>query len=239
MGKNRIIFILRGKNVVLTKEEKEEWFRLLNSEYFGKIDSIRLFFKESDDPNEFDFDKDTLRSFLDKNVTTGMLALESKENTSGPNSSLEITFGKQFFYEDYRALCVTIDQDNFVENNGVLKLIEFIRRSSKLFRLISLGTSNAALDLAVYNNTRGIKPIIATLGAYIRWIHIWGPSVYKEYYKKEDLLNAPAYKIEEWENEVIFMMSYKDPFSIDSPETEQQIIRLSNYLNDKAVIEQW
>jgi hypothetical protein len=239
MGKNRIMFTLKGENVELTKREKEEWFKLLNSEYFGKIEFMTLFLTDRDEPDDIVFDKNILRNFLDQNISTGMLALESKKNASGPNSSLEITFGKQFFDKDKRALCVTIDQDNFIEENGVLRLLEFIRESSKLFKSIMVGKCTATVNLREYYNSLGIEPIIAKLGMYVHWIHIWGPSVYKEYYKKEDLLNAPAYKIEEWENEVIFMMSYKDPFSIDSPETKRQIIRLSNYLNDKAVIEQW
>ena len=62
------------------------------------------------------------------------------------------------------------------------------------------------------------------------WSHLMSKSEYEEYYTKEVLLNAPAFKVEEREDESIFFQCYENPFEFEKEVEQVKVI--SKYLNE-------
>jgi len=95
-------------------------------------------------------------------------------------------------------------------------------------------------ELRDFKTSLGIKEqLLPCVGYNLTWIHINSPGDYHGFYTKEVLLNAPAYHIEEWDNDVIFTQAFKDPFSLDDPEVQRQYAALHNYYNDNATLDRF
>lgn len=66
---------------------------------------------------------------------------------------------------------------------------------------------------------------------YVAWYHLVSPLGYERFYTQEDLLRAPAYSVRELEQGWIEIVSYADPWSYATRETQERIIALTHYLD--------
>jgi hypothetical protein len=67
------------------------------------------------------------------------------------------------------------------------------------------------------------------------WLHLAKPLAYEPFFTRDDLLNAPAHEVLEWDDGTIQIMTYKDFLPYNRPEALEAIRRLSLYLNEKRL----
>ena len=65
----------------------------------------------------------------------------------------------------------------------------------------------------------------------IGWYHLISSRSYELYYSQQDLLNAPAYKVQKLDNGWVEMYVYPNPLDYDKPENLQRLTETANYLN--------
>jgi hypothetical protein len=69
----------------------------------------------------------------------------------------------------------------------------------------------------------------------IDWLLFSSLEAYEPFFSREDLLNAPAHEVLEWDDGTIQIMTYKDFLPYDRPEALEAIRKLSLYLNEKRL----
>ena len=136
---------------------------------------------------------------------------------------------------------ISIDHDDFVNSGEVGRFQNFVRGIAGLFTKLSEGVTRAIeFDDENYYGKHGLEHLDGCFSGYVAWIHILGAEHYGVYgYSKEDLLGAPAFRVQEWSDGTIFLMSYEDPFSWNERPTIEQIKKLNNYLLETADDVQW
>jgi hypothetical protein len=75
------------------------------------------------------------------------------------------------------------------------------------------------------------EPLPDCFGSRLGWYHVISPRGYQDYFRREDLLRAPALRLEELPDGAIALMSYAHPLEFATPENTAQIIKITNYLN--------
>lgn len=71
------------------------------------------------------------------------------------------------------------------------------------------------------------------IGNTVGWYHVLSPLGYQDYFKREDLINAPAYKVEELTDKTICLMTYPHPLEFASEESTERISKLTKYLYER------
>jgi hypothetical protein len=95
----------------------------------------------------------------------------------------------------------------------------------------------ASIDVPSYYREQFRNSIPVSTGAFgaVGWLHLVSPTVYEPFFTREDLLNAPAHEVLEWDDGTIQITTYKDFLPYDRPEALEAIRRLSLYLNEKRL----
>jgi hypothetical protein len=65
------------------------------------------------------------------------------------------------------------------------------------------------------------------------WLHLVTPTSYDPFFTRDDLLNAPANEILEWDNGTVQIMTYSQFLPFDRLEVETALTNFSHYLNEK------
>lgn len=69
-----------------------------------------------------------------------------------------------------------------------------------------------------------------TFGYVLSWAHLVAPRSYGEYYTPDALLQAPAYRVRELDNQRIELVTYAHPLDYDTLEAQARIIDVTTYL---------
>lgn len=139
------------------------------------------------------------------------------------------------------------DPAPYIELHGKEKCLtdfyKLFRALLPLFPVIKSASAFPVVDreeLRAYKTKLGIKEqLLPCVGYDLRWIKVTSPGDYHGFYTKEILLNAPAYHIEEWDNDVIYTEAFKDPYSLEDLEVQRQYAALHNYYNDNATLDRF
>lgn len=234
MGRYKIGFFAKERNNPLDRERLRNITALLLQRPFGDYEVMCLDIEEY----EFvPFDEKVLLAKLESGRHFSIV-LRSGITEEEIEGKLSVTWTSA---EKANNFVLMVDHEDFLSSGEVDRFYGFVLAISKLFPKISEGVTRAtAFDDEEYYSKHGLEHLDGCFSGYVAWIHILGADDYTLHgYSKEDLLNAPAYKVEEWEEDTIFMMSYKDPFSWDEATTAERINKLNNYLLDKAEEIQW
>lgn len=93
---------------------------------------------------------------------------------------------------------------------------------------------NASADAMPYPrkfwNHHHLPNLADTFGYILSWAHVVAPRSYGEYYTPEVLLQAPAYRVRELEDQRIELVTYAYPLDFDTPEAQAHIIDVATYL---------
>lgn len=76
-------------------------------------------------------------------------------------------------------------------------------------------------------------PNLPAFNFMLGWAHLVSPRGIAPYYLPEDLLQAPAYRVQQLENGLIEMLVYPHPLAYELPENRQRIIELTRYFAAK------
>lgn len=88
--------------------------------------------------------------------------------------------------------------------------------------------------LADYVRAQKLPRLPEILDYSINWYYLLSLTCYQEYYTREDLLAAPAYRVEELDNGWIELICYDHPLRRDTPENLARIDELTRYLDERA-----
>lgn len=135
---------------------------------------------------------------------------------------------------------ILIDNDDYFAR-GSQQFLRFVKDLAKLFTKIKRGiTHEAEFNHDKYYKKYKLQHIGPCFARYVHWVHILGKEEYAlNGFKKDVLLQSPAFLIEEWDNDVIYFQSYEKPFSWDTPETVSQIKLVNQYLLENVNYEDW
>lgn len=234
MGRYKIGFFAKERNNPLDRERLGRIVDLILRSPFGDYEVMCL---DIDEYEFVPFDDRMLLAELERRRYFSII-LGSGITEEELEGTLHVTLTST---EKSNNFVLLVDHEDFLSSGDVDRFYDFVREIAKLFTKISEGVTRAiAYDDEEYYDKHGLEHLDSCFSSYVAWVHILGADQYTlDGYSKEDLLNAPAYKVEEWENDTIFMMSYKDPFSWDEEQTIEQIKRLNSYLLEKAEDIQW
>jgi hypothetical protein len=233
MGKYRISFIIDGRNIAIDDKKMSFIVDKILTQPFGTYTKMSL---ETTDSN------DSLVSFnesLFRSVFSDTTCLHAFAGGMPGEISFDFKLkGSIHITSESRYIKFLIDRDDFVKINGPEKIYYMFLSIAKQFSQLTNANLQVVESEKFYEKTemRVIKG--PHRSRYLDWIHILGPSAYSPAYTKEELLNAPAYRVEEWENDVVFMMCYEKPFEYDLPENIERVRAITDYLRGKKRVVQ-
>jgi hypothetical protein len=146
-----------------------------------------------------------------------------------PEQEVELSFGIESFGN---TLNFTADAESYsaLKDLGFIKLTQEFADSLPKFH-------HGVVDVSAYWRESFHEGLPAPVPGFGRlgWLHVLRPEAFSQFLKKEDLLNAPAHEVLEWNDGTIQIMTYKDFLPYDRPEALEAIRRLSLYLNEKRL----
>jgi hypothetical protein len=226
MGKYRIKFSIREINNPVSENRLTEILNHLLSEQFGPFKRMALDLY-SPSQEYIPYNKQQFILNLVKNDAHSYLLGEP--GVIQLDSNLQADF-KRSSGSNYTSLM--IDRDDFIEIEGPKKIYDLFMSIVRLMPAVSNANISAIMSKIFYDQINMTR-VLAPFGKYLDWIHILSPSEYLPKFTKEELLNAPAYRVEEWDNDVVFMMCYENPFEYELPENVERVRKISDYLRSK------
>jgi hypothetical protein len=125
---------------------------------------------------------------------------------------------------------VSLDSLAYKSDAQMLEMLEALLESGH--RVV-----RASVDIGDYYREEFRKQIPVSNRALgpLGWLHLTSPEKYAPFFTRDDLLNAPAHEVLEWDDGTIQIMTYKDFLPYDRPEALKAIRGLSLYLNEKRL----
>jgi hypothetical protein len=146
----------------------------------------------------------------------------------GGNNGFVLSRNRQNYNADLRL-------DESVIKNDVVKfryyVIEIGLNAPKFRRLIGMLDSSMSAETQKKFNIDREKSMFS----YMAWLNVVSPLGYNDYYKKEDLLKAPYYKVEEIKPDIVLIQAYKDPFDLENEESLNYLRNGVEYLNKNII----
>jgi hypothetical protein len=237
----KIDFSMSEKNNPLDKERGSLMYNFIVNNPFGKFEEMRIKYDNllKDDYDFVPFDETVVSNNI---LSSPQCYIILRSEVAGPygEPKFEVMFSKS---NERNFFSIMIDREDFVRKAGVEKIEQYIRSITPLFTKLDRGSCAKAINFVSFYHELKIEQLSPAFSYFVQWIHIIGPGTFEHpnenIYKREDLLNAPAYSIEEWDNGFIFMKGYEDPFEYNTSENRERIIRLNAYLDEKIDKEQW
>jgi hypothetical protein len=236
----KIDFRMSEKNNPFNKERAKLILDLIFNNPFGGFKEMFITYKDNDE-SEYDlvpFDESIVSdSVLNSSQCSIVLSSGGKYH----DARLYVSFLKR---NDFNSFSIVIDKEDFLEQDGLRKVEKYIRNIAPVFtRLDNASCSTTKVNfIELWNKLKLDFPLLC-FPDFICWINITGPAAfehpYQNVYKQEDILKAPVYQLEKWDNGFIFMKAYENPFEYNTPENIERVVKLTNYLWEKAHIEQW
>jgi hypothetical protein len=231
MGKYRFSFHITGKGTHLDDDRLIQMVEAIYTQYYGAFKTMNLGLTGIS-PYE-PFNALRFKEYVIKEQETdGYLFAEIDKLLQ---SDLEFCVSRS---NDKNVIRMVIDHDNFINEGGSEKIYNLFITLSRLMPGLCDAVCGPVMSSYFYDKIDMTRVLAPHSGRYLYWIHILGPSEYAPKYLKEELLNAPAYRVEEWENDVVFMMCYENPFEYDLPENVERVRKISDYLDDKERVVQ-
>lgn len=131
----------------------------------------------------------------------------------------------------YNTINLNLLPEHF-QNRSYEDLFDFMYKTGCVFNMFN--RANATADLFEINDfyfNNNLNYLPDCFGNMLSWFTLLSPATYSKYYKRTDLLAAPAYKIYEYEDGWLGIRAYDNPIAFTSQETAEQIVRLNDYLN--------
>ncbi|MGE5333343.1 MAG: hypothetical protein ACM3N4_01460 [Nitrososphaerota archaeon] len=91
-------------------------------------------------------------------------------------------------------------------------------------------SADAMSNLRDFWDAHHLPNLADTFGYLLKWAHVVAPRSYGEYYTPQVLLQAPAYRVRELEDQRIELVTYAHPLDFDTAEAQARIIDVATYL---------
>jgi hypothetical protein len=92
---------------------------------------------------------------------------------------------------------------------------------------------DSSVGIAALHKAHAVEQPPAVFTTHLRWMHFLAPSNYTLFLSTEDLLAAPASRVEKREDGIVVLRAFDDPFKSDDPEVLRRLAVLSDYLRSK------
>jgi hypothetical protein len=99
--------------------------------------------------------------------------------------------------------------------------------------LFARGKATADSRPGEYFLNQGLVPLPECFGSYLGWHTLISRRGYAPYFELQDLLQVPAYHVEELANAAVSITAYPNPFDFESSDTHRRIVEITRYLNDR------
>ncbi len=181
-----------------------------------------------------DFNKVLLLDFI---AGKSSYSFEVCNNIGMDKYDLYPEFGINFIKNDINNVFrIIINTDNLYKYTDIKDLIKFVKEITLSFKYFDIGDMGEPMFIPELEQEYQVECNFSCLEGFVRWGHIMSISSYEKEFTKENILNAPVFKVEEWGNNILFVQSFEDPFSINTQETKDKILELCKYWNSKSLI---
>jgi hypothetical protein len=211
----------KGENWILSKSETaEKILDFLEANPFGKISKMDV----NNDLEMLPYNRRVVLNEFANNEIAG-INIETESPLLSWGAISHDRFGKGFYLE-------IADEDVAQVNLDQVKA--YLKNGRKIFPDFSWAIATADnRDNDFFYRQLKLLPVPECLGHLLGWYHLVSPPGFQPYFKRQDLLNAPAYDIEELEDGTICLMTYPHPLEFGTEENTARLIELTNYLYHK------
>lgn len=128
---------------------------------------------------------------------------------------------------------LVLGRNDFPSAEQTDTLLSFAKHMMRCFPLFSWAKGRTDPAVNEFYDSKNLLRVPSCFMNYLAWFHLISPLGYGPYFDREDLLNMPAYDVQELEDGIIQVITYKDPLDFASEESRQRIIEITNYLNHR------
>lgn len=239
MEEPKLIVEIKQRGHLYTVEQMEPVFDLLFDNYFGRCKSMEF----RDTTEQYDY---RVYDYFDREEFTALF-FNPTENTSyqiAPNESIAYVFFETttakgqancllIRSQKQNRLLITLTQEELKNLGGESIILNFLQKVYQYFDVVNVKAAPHPDLMNVYE-TEDLEEEELLFDQYLGWVHLISKSIYDGIYlDHEDLLEAPAYKVEEWSKDVLFLQVYENLFAFEDPENRSRIIKLNQFLNEK------
>ncbi len=130
-------------------------------------------------------------------------------------------------------LQIMIDADRFSLDENSLQAQTFTNRLKKVLPNCGYGIIDAHANISEFYDRQQLDLLPECFNYYLSWKTLLTPLGYQAYFERADLLKAPAFKVEELEDQSICLTAYPQASNYEHKESQIRIVELTNYLNQK------
>jgi hypothetical protein len=120
----------------------------------------------------------------------------------------------------------------YLQTLDLAGLLDFIRKIANLFPRFGSASLDGFRKRSSVPALDQLRDLPISFGLVVTFYKLLSAAVYEEYFKKEDLLNAPFQHVAELENGWLELIAYSDPLAYNTPETQEKIVEITRYLNN-------
>ncbi|GJM63064.1 hypothetical protein [Persicobacter diffluens] len=220
------LFLLKCEDIFT----KEDWDLTVKNEDLTQLDVIE---KSSLSYND-------LFSFFNKNKSTKGISfsyvIKGDTDYEYVDKAVHFRYEENVFTISLYYEKDQIDSDKFIFiDSFLLELYRSMPEGLGYVSWVDVGNqflfakNNELLQYKFYSNVFNEKLYF--------WHCVSKPSLYKRYHSKEQLLNCPFVKVEEWEDGSIEMIHFEDPMEITSEKSIHQIKKVWKHLSENKLYE--
>lgn len=160
--------------------------------------------------------------------------------SNDPRAGIDVRGSRPLYFEGSLARHPTGNGITFRVNPGYVspperlaQALDYLNRWPKVLPNFTRAGATADRRPAEHFLNRGLRPLPACFGSYLGWHTLVSPRGYAPHFDAEDLLAAPAHRVESLPDGSIAVTAYPDPFDFEGAEATRRIEEVTNYLNER------
>lgn len=234
MNKHGIHFVIDERVKSFDTEKTRQLIDIIKQQHFGPYEEMCIDLEAN---NMLLFDEAIIVKLMTKNKYWYVQVASDVDNKH-LMGKINLTFRSG---KEGNRVRITLNHEATAKKETLDQLVALIKQISQLLTNVRWGFANSiGFKHYTFYEKYKLENLFGCFGHHIRWIHILGKMEYERFsISKEDLLQAPAFEVEELNNDTIFIMSYENPFSWEDEDTVAKIKTLNDYLLSKGESVQW
>ncbi len=157
-----------------------------------------------------------------------------------PRAGIDVRASRPLYFEGSISRHPTANGITFRVNPGYVspperlaQALQHLGRWQTVFPNFTRAGATADRRPAEHFLNQGLRPLPACFGSYLGWYTLISPRGYAPYFDPQDLLAAPAHRVEDLPDGGIAVTAYPDPFDFEGPEATRRIAEITTYLNER------
>jgi hypothetical protein len=131
-----------------------------------------------------------------------------------------------------KLLQINVDEQYFQAENAELQLLGFLNRLKAALPVFHWGRINAFAGIADFYARERLVSLPECFNYFLGWFTLLHPSGYKPFYRREDLLKIPAFRLDRWPDDSLAVWAYEKPLEFETTRNQEKIIQITSYLNN-------